>query len=208
MMRPIKYLWLFPIVTVMSGCAGFSQAHYDELMNQSSDVQQLKANDQKQDKQIQEIEKTLEKLKVSLQSEIKNSGVTVEKPTATSVKVSLPHTILFGSGSAQVDKQGKEILSKISSSLQEAPKDAPIRIVGYTDSMPVGEKLRARYKDNWALSSARAAAVARVLIWGEGIDKNRIRVEGRADTNPVATNSTAEGRQKNRRIEIFIGESS
>lgn len=204
MMKPTKYLWLFAILAVMPGCAGFSQAHYHELMNQSSDVQQLKANDQKQDKKIQEIEKTLQKLKVSLQSEIRNDGVTVEKPTATSVKVSLPHTILFDSGSAQVDQSGQKVLSKVSGSLQS--NDEPILIVGYTDSMPVSKK--SQYKDNWALSSARAAAIARVLIWGEGIDKHRIRVEGRADTSPVASNSTAEGRQKNRRIEIFIGESS
>lgn len=205
-MKTRKYLWLFCILAVMPGC--LNQTHYNELMGQSSDIKQLKANDQEQDKKIQEIRKTLEKLQSSLQPEMSNSGVTVEKMASNTVKVSLPHAILFGSGSAEVGDVGRKVLAKISSSLKEAPQGSPVRVVGYTDSMPVGEKLRAQYQDNWGLSSARAAAVARVLIWGENIDKSRIRIEGRADTNPIADNSTPEGREKNRRIEIFIGESS
>jgi len=203
-MKHIKhYLWLFSILAIMPGC--LSQAHYNELMGNASDIKQLKTSDKQQDKKIEEIQNTLEKLQSSLRPEMQHSGVSVEKTTATSVKVSLPHAILFGSGSARIDTTGRSVLAKVVESLHGTSNDTPIRIVGYTDSMPVGDKLRDRYKDNWELSSARAAAVARVLIWGEEIDKQRIHVEGRADTDPVADNSTPEGREKNRRIEIFIG---
>ena len=63
--------------------------------------------------------------------------------------------------------------------------------------------MTARFASNWALSEARALAVGRLLVAG-GVDIRRIEIDGRADTEPVATNDTPEGRAANRRVEILL----
>jgi len=120
------------------------------------------------------------------------------------VKMTMQQDILFPSSSIVINQQGRRILSKIARSLRQAP-DASIKIVGHTDLLPITDpKLKKRFIDNWELSAARAASVARVFIWGENIDDSRIHVVGRAFVEPVADNRTEKGRAKNRRIEIFL----
>jgi chemotaxis protein MotB len=79
-----------------------------------------------------------------------------------------------------------------------------IRIVGHTDSDRIRPKYRSKYPSNWELSSARAAAVARFFQDEIGIAAERMEILGMAYTQPVASNETAEGRAKNRRVEIVI----
>ncbi|MFQ5582233.1 MAG: flagellar motor protein MotB, partial [Mariprofundaceae bacterium] len=107
-------------------------------------------------------------------------------------------------GSIAISSTGRQALARLAEGLRKSPDNSRIRIVGHTDAWPVGETLRARFTDNWELSAARAAAVARVLVWGEDIPETRIQVEGRAHTKPVAKNDSAKGRAKNRRIEVFV----
>ncbi|MDQ6979063.1 MAG: OmpA family protein, partial [Mariprofundaceae bacterium] len=58
---------------------------------------------------------------------------------------------------------------------------------------------------NWEVSAARSASVARYLIWEQYIDPKRITIVGKSDTEPVADNKTAKGRQANRRVELYLG---
>ncbi|MDQ6960031.1 MAG: OmpA family protein [Mariprofundaceae bacterium] len=189
-------------------------------MRMPGDVNALKKNDKKQDQRIDRMEKVLHQLQSGLRPEIRTSGVKVE-PVKTSrsrapvpeavntskdmeaVRITMPAAVLFASGATQINSMGRKVLAKVAGSLRAAP-DSTIRIVGHSDARPVSEKLRSRFTDNWELSAARAAAVARVFVWGEHINERRIHVEGRAATEPVADNSTAKGRARNRRIELFI----
>jgi len=218
-----KYVWACCLLAFLPGC--LNQKHYDELMGMSSDVKAVKQNDKKQDQRIDRMEKVLHQLQSGLRPEIQHSGVKVEPvkvPRTKSageapgvdavkmakaidaVKVTMPQGVLFASGSTQINPAGRNVLARMAEGLKSAPEDGLIRIVGHSDARPVSDKLRSHFMDNWELSAARAAAVARVFIWGESINENRIRVEGRAAVEPVADDTVAAGRAKNRRIEIFV----
>ncbi len=204
-----RYLWMLCLAAFLPGC--LSQSHYELLMGQVGVVKALQKNDKKQDRRLDHIEKVLKELQSSLKPEIRNSGVKVEAVTSKSsngeglrqVKLTLPQAVLFASGSVRLDRRGRRVLDKVVETLRNNP-ESRVHIIGYTDSLPVGRKLRARFKDNWELSAARAAAVARNMVWGHKIAKERIVIEGRGAADPVADNSTAAGRARNRRIEIFI----
>jgi len=214
-----KHLWALCLLVFLPGC--LSQTHYDELMGMSGDVKAVKENDKKQDQRMDRMEEVLHQLQSGLRPEIQNSGVNVEPVRVShaeaevedaeaieAVKVTMPQAVLFASGSTQINLAGRSVLTRIAEGLKSAPEDGLIRIVGHSDARPVSGKLRGHFTDNWELSAARAAAVARVLIWGENIDENRIRVEGRAAVDPVANDAVATGRAKNRRIEIFVEKNS
>lgn len=196
-----RMLWMLALVLLLPGC--LSQQHYDAVMGAVDEVKALKDSDQQQNQRLDKLEKIVHDLQSGLRSEIRDQGVKVEKASAASVRVTLPQAILFPSGSIAINTQGREVLGNVALALRQNKN--LIRIVGHSDALPVGEKLKPRFTDNWELSAARAAAVARVLVWGEGIEQNRIRVEGRGSAEPVADNASKEGRAKNRRIEIYIG---
>ncbi|MEK9986006.1 MAG: OmpA family protein, partial [Opitutae bacterium] len=77
-----------------------------------------------------------------------------------------------------------------------------IRVEGHTDNVPVG--FSERFRSNWDLSSARSASVANYLIDNTNLEPGRLSVSGFADSKPVASNDTAEGRARNRRIEVIV----
>jgi chemotaxis protein MotB len=116
------------------------------------------------------------------------------------VYISMQESLLFPSGSAEVNPRGKEALSKVASVLNTS-KDINIDIEGHTDSLPIHT---AKYADNWALSTARATSIAHVLIDEYKVVPAKLIASGRSQYDPVAPNSTPEGRAKNRRSEIIL----
>jgi chemotaxis protein MotB len=116
------------------------------------------------------------------------------------VYLSLSENLLFKSGSATIDQKGKEALGKLSGVLNNNP-DIEILIEGHTDSIPISSTV---YRDNWDLSVARATSIVRVLANDYQVDGKRLTASGRADNEPVDTNTTKEGRAKNRRTEIIL----
>ena len=82
--------------------------------------------------------------------------------------------------------------------------DKQIRIEGHTDNVPISSKLQDRFKTNWELSTARATTVVRYLIDHGGVDRQYLSAVGYADTHPLASNDTEEGRSSNRRIDIVL----
>ncbi len=196
-----KNLWVLCLLVFLPGC--LNQTHYHELIGMVGDVKAMKEHNKQQDQRIDHMEKVLHQLRSSLHSDIKNRGVTVVKAVGM-VKVTMPQAVLFASGSTRINHAGDSVLARIANGLKSMPKNGLIRIVGHSDSRPIGVRLRRHFKDNWELSAARAAAVARVFIGGDHIPANQIRVEGRAAMDAVADDATAAGRAKNRRIEIFI----
>ncbi len=205
-----KYLWVICLLAFLPGC--LSQTHYNELMSMPGAVNTLKENDKNQDQRMERMEKVLHQLQSGLRPEIQNSGVKVEPVASASgnagkgmgaVRVTMPEAILFASGSTKINSVGRKVLAKVAEGLRAAP-ESPIHIVGHSDGLPVSKKLRSHFTDNWELSAARAAAVARIFIWGAHLQASRIHVEGRAATEPIADNTTASGRHQNRRIEVLI----
>ncbi|MHA4846816.1 OmpA/MotB family protein [Flavitalea antarctica] len=115
------------------------------------------------------------------------------------VYVSLQENLLFPSGSANINVKGKEALGKLAEVLNLNP-DINVNIEGHTDSIPI----RGRFEDNWALSVARATSIVRILTKDYKIEPLRIVASGHSQYDPVESNSTAEGRGRNRRTEIIL----
>jgi chemotaxis protein MotB len=109
-----------------------------------------------------------------------------------------PDQILFDAGSARMKPQFKEILKLLTIQLRRLPNQ--IEVQGHTDSSPIST---AAYPSNWELSAARAGAVVRQLQ-NLGLPPGQLSAAGYADTRPAADNETAEGRARNRRVEIVI----
>ncbi|NBG89631.1 OmpA/MotB family protein [Isachenkonia alkalipeptolytica] len=109
--------------------------------------------------------------------------------------------VLFDSGEAAVNREGLELLKETAVTLKEMELDNHMIIEGHTDDVPTNPE---RYPSNWELSLDRAMGVARFLIDEKGFSEHRISVSGYGETRPIASNDDAEGRAKNRRIEIVI----
>jgi chemotaxis protein MotB len=106
--------------------------------------------------------------------------------------------VLFDSGSAQLRPEGRDLLTVVGDALKKV--DNPVIVEGHTDSVPIST---AAYPSNWELSSGRAGAVAR-FFEALGLDRTRLRSEGLADLFPIDSNATADGRARNRRVEIVV----
>jgi len=115
------------------------------------------------------------------------------------VYVRLSENLLFPSGSAVVNPKGIDALSKLAAVLN-LNSDVSVNIEGHADSIPI----RARFKDNWELSTARANAIVRVLVDNYKVDPVRVIASGHSYYDPIETNSTPEGRAMNRRTEIIL----
>ena len=115
------------------------------------------------------------------------------------VYVSMQESLLFPSGSASVNPRGKEALATLAKALNQNP-DINVEVEGHTDSIPISKT----YKDNWDLSVARSTSIARILIKEYYVHPARITASGRGEYNPIDSNSTPEGRQRNRRTEIIL----
>lgn len=105
----------------------------------------------------------------------------------------------FPSGSAELTWEFEGLLLDMAEVLAEMP--GKLTVEGHTDDVPISTS---RFKSNWDLSAARAAAVANVLLAREGIEPTRMAVKGLADTEPRMPNTSAENRAHNRRVEIII----
>ncbi len=110
--------------------------------------------------------------------------------------------ILFASGEAKVKKEGLAVLKRVVDILKDV-KDKNIRIEGHTDNVPIASGLAKIYPTNWELSAARALNVAKYLQ-EQGINPKLISATAYGEYQPLADNSTPEGRAKNRRIAIIL----
>ncbi len=146
-----------------------------------------------------ETARQLQQLKTALASEIAQGRAQVERD-GERIVVRLVVQGSFYSGKAELSPDFSPLLLKIGRSIASGP--GRITIEGHTDSIPVAG--HDRFRSNWDLSGARAAAVADFLIDHAGIVRERVVVRGLADTRPLAPNTTREGRAKNRRIEILV----
>jgi chemotaxis protein MotB len=112
--------------------------------------------------------------------------------------VEMPAAVLFDSGSAELSKDGKETMVRVAKILRSVPRHRFL-VGGHTDNVPAVKE----YKSNWELSAARALQVTDTLI-AHGVPPKRLVLAGYSEYDPVASNASDAGRQKNRRIEIIL----
>lgn len=153
------------------------------------------------EEQVRKASLTHESLLEKLKPEISQGQVTITELKGR-LTVTLADSILFEPGKAEVRKGGREILGKVAPILKDV-SDKSIRIEGHTDNVQISRALAQRYPTNWELSAARAINVARFLQ-DQGIDPGNLSAVACGEWKPVATNDTAEGKARNRRIEIIL----
>lgn len=186
--RVVPYVILVALALTNSACASkkeldASVARGDSL--QAANVQLQAEYDSLQNLFATEVEAA------SLDMQLLRDGIEIE----------LPADLLFESGSLEVKRDGREFGMKLVDYLKG--NDYLVFVTGFTDSQnPIGN-LAQRYPTNWELSAARAALAVRFLV-GEGLSEDRFWAIGRAANDPVASNSTPEGRAKNRRLRLVL----
>jgi len=144
---------------------------------------------------LQKIQADLEK---ALAPEIKNRVVEV-KARREGLIVSLREMGFYESGSADLRASSQSAIERLAQVL--APRNEALRIEGHSDNVPIHN---ARFDSNWELSAARASGLVKLLIVRHRLDPQRFSAAGYAEYRPVASNDTAEGRARNRRVDIVI----
>ncbi len=179
------------------------------LENMSASLaEQKKALDEyaRRTDQLDQIRKRFELLQQKLQA-LTQLGLQVEVRN-NKMLIRLPGDVLFDSGSDKLKKEGSDILLKVAEVVRT---DADLskrhfQVAGHTDSKPLAG---GPFRDNWGLSAMRARSVLVLLTTptdkgGGGLPPTNWSASGYADTDPVASNETEEGRQKNRRVELVV----
>ncbi len=137
-------------------------------------------------------------LRESFDSEI-NEGLVEVKITQTRIIIMVREKGSFPSGSAEIIKPFEAMVTKISKVFSEF--DGTIIVTGHTDNIPINTY---RFRSNWELSSSRAVSVIHALAKDKVLSTKEFEIAAYADTKPIDSNSTYEGRAKNRRVEIMM----
>ena len=116
------------------------------------------------------------------------------------VYISLADNMLYKSGSYEINSRAAETLSKIAKIIKDY-KDYDVLIEGNTDNVPIK---KTNIRNNWDLSTLRASSVVQALQNDYGVDPKRLTAGGRGEYNPIASNDTEVGKQRNRRTQIII----
>lgn len=147
---------------------------------------------------VPELTPSLEYLDQVLAEEIEAGKVEVHLD-AKGLVISLRQAAYFPSGGDAIASSGFDSLEKISRTIRDLPN--LVRLEGHTDSEPIHTR---RFHSNWELSAARSIAMLKLFEGRYGIPGFRFAVAGYAETEPVASNDSAEGRAHNRRVDIVI----
>ncbi len=131
------------------------------------------------------------------QDELKEVDVQVLKGV---VYISLADNMLYKSGSYEINSRAAQTLSKIAKIIKDY-KDYDVLIEGNTDNVPIK---KTNIRNNWDLSTLRASSVVQALQNDYGVDPKRLTAGGRGEYNPIASNDTEVGKQRNRRTQIII----
>jgi chemotaxis protein MotB len=168
----------------------------NELEQRSLRVAELETIINKKDSIVTALKQKISKALIGLEGD----GLTIVQRNGK-VYISLEEDLLFASGKYEVNQTGKQALDKLSEALSYQ-KDLEILVEGHTDSIPLSG--RGLVKDNWDLSVMRATSVVKRLTSNTNLDPTQLIAAGRSEFVPLLTNTTSEGRSKNRRIEMIL----
>jgi chemotaxis protein MotB len=167
-----------------------------ELAAREQRVNELEAMIAKKDSLVNALKNTVKEALLGFE----NNGLTIEQKNGK-VYVSLDNSLLFTSGSYDVEAKGTEVLKKLAKVLEQN-QDINIVVEGHTDNVPL--KGSGDIRDNWDLSVKRATSVVKIITTSSKVDPKRLTAAGRSEYLPLDVSNTTEGRKKNRRIEIIL----
>jgi chemotaxis protein MotB len=157
-----------------------------------------KSADEKKDQKLAELLPSLKILSEELKKEIEAGRIQISMQ-ARGLVVSFNQAALFAPGEDVISPEAYAGLERVASAIAKLPN--PVRLEGHTDSKPINTE---RFHSNWELSAARSIAILELLSNKFGVPRERMSIAGYADTAPVASNETEEGRARNRRADIVI----
>ena len=165
------------------------------LEKQEVDIDNVKISNTERDrKNLNKIQRQLER---SFGTMIESDQVSLKR-TGRGIEVEISSSILFDSGRALIQPQAVPVLTDVAATIKSFPN--AVRVEGFTDDVPIET---AAFPSNWELSAGRAASVVHILS-DEGVDPFRLAAIGYGEYRPIASNATAEGRLRNRRVLLVI----
>ncbi len=180
------------------------------LAEERNRLDQLQRDVEARSKRVDELEgliaakdAKMQGLKTAISKALRNfegKGLTVEERNGK-VYISMENKLLFSSGSWAVGTQGEQAVKQLASVLAENT-DIAVLIEGHTDNVPYTGN--GQLQSNWDLSTKRATAIVTLLLKNTQIDAQNLTAAGRGEYAPIASNDTAEGKAKNRRIEVIL----
>tara|TARA_B100000989_G_C19530960_1_gene469837 strand:+ start:4133 stop:5320 length:1188 start_codon:yes stop_codon:yes gene_type:complete len=179
--------------------AALNNAGKNDAESEAGDKSGQSELEQSQKEQAKKAEVAEDTLKVALRQEIGEGLVNVDRQE-DKVIITVGSGGAFKSGSAELTSKAREIMAKIAE--QNKKGNSEILVMGHTDDVPL--TFGSNYRDNWDLAAARSASVVQQLSSSDKLDPKRMRAISYGETRPVTSNKTAQGREKNRRIEIEI----
>jgi len=211
-LKTITLLLGFVSVALLPGCTNWKKK-YEALNVEHQNLRGLLDRERMEKRQLADRVAQGQQTIAQLQKQIEERNQTPSEASgfgkgydvsfdasAGTITVTLPNAILFAPGKATLKRSSSVELDHIYEVLQEKYRGKMIDVVGHTDSDPIK---KSPWKDNWELSAERALSVTRYLV-KRGIPEDRIRAVGRGASQPIASNSTASGKTKNRRVEIIV----
>ena len=165
----------------------------------------LEESKERIEKLVQEKEaatKAQKDLESQMRSALESKDVTISELQGK-LTVNILDRILFDSGEAILKPEGQAVLDQVGKVLSNYP-NRQIQVIGHTDNVPIRYNPLNPFKTNWELSAGRAIAAVRYLSEKAGVDPQRLGAVGYGEFHPIADNSTAEGRAKNRRIALVV----
>ena len=172
------------------------------LKAEAEDKARLESERAAKEDEIRRLTKTQEELSQSLKDEISKGNIKIQQ-VRDRLTINMVDRVLFDSGRADIKPAGLKVLKQVSDVLNKIT-DKQIRIEGHTDNVPISTKLQDKFKTNWELSTTRATTVVRYLIDQGAVQPQTLSAVGYADTHPIESNDSEQGRSSNRRIEIVL----
>jgi chemotaxis protein MotB len=199
-------IWRFFFALVLLLAGGLAGCGVNFYAGRPSDIKrikelsaQLETLQRQKELEARQLRDAYEELQRRLKQEIADRQVRLGMDERGLV-LTFVSEVLFDSGKATLRPEATHTLEKVAEVIRQKVSDRDIGIEGHTDNEPIKHS---GWKSNWELSTARATSVLHFLE-ARGVDPKRMVASGYGEYRPIASNATAEGRQKNRRVEIVI----
>jgi len=198
----MKKIVALMLLVALFGTAGCAINIYKKSPKDKAKIEQLSGEIERLNELRAQERQQFEEMKRALQEEFKDSKEMIGLDIVDrGLVITLADNILFDSGKAKIKEDAYPVLDKITHVIKEKAGDKNIGIEGHTDNVPIKYS---HWKSNRELSTARANNVYHYLVEKAGLDPARLTTIGYGEYRPIASNETAEGRAKNRRVEIVI----
>lgn len=192
-------LGIFVVMTMSSGCAAVDR--YKRAGELESENAELRSKlDEARVEKVSALEQARRDLARAFEKELGEYKAKLEM-TERGLVITFLAEVFFDPGKDVVLSDGKPVLDKIAKVLNNDVPDSRVAVEGHTDADPIRVS---GWKSNWELSSARALAVLHYFVDEAGVKPDRLSANAYGEFSPIASNDTAAGKKKNRRVEIVI----